>query len=463
MRAVRQRKEGERAEGNRRGGREQKMKKCLWRLVCAAVVILLVCMPEPRQTKAQEYMLETTVTQQIKMRDAAQSESEQRDTEQRDTEQRVTEQEDAELEEQEDREQNEIEQDYLEQIMAELDLDEMEDAGWEPENLPQKLEFRDMVEAFVEKGTDGIDGGMICEYVFDLFFYEIAAARPLFAELLAVSLLFALFGRILATKQEYVSEIGFFAVYTGVLMLLLQSFSLIASVVEEAVGNTVSFMTAFIPTYATTLFLSGNAASAGVFYETAFGVIYLLELGMRFLLMPGVSVFVLLMMMDHFFKESKFAKLAQFLEDGIRLLLKLGLAAVTGLGVVQSFLAPAKDRLSVSGVYHGLSTIPGIGNTFGGVGEILVGCGMMIKNSLGAAALILLCVICFAPVIKVFCFYVMYRLVAAFLWPFCDKRIAGCIHDMGQGCSIYLRIMVDVVLLFFITVSIISAATSFVY
>lgn len=356
-----------------------------------------------------------------------------------------------------------LEHDVTGQIMKELDLEKIDGTGWEPEELPEKLKFSDLVEVFVEKGTDGIDGGMVCEYVFDVFFYEISAARPLFTELLAVSLLFALFGRLLVTKQAYVSQIGFFAVYTGVLLLLLQSFTLIAGVVEEGIGKIVSFMTAFIPTYATTLFVSGNAASAGVFYEMAFGLIYLLELGMKFLLLPGVNIFVLLMMMDHFFKETKLSKLAQLLEDGIRLLLKFGIAAVAGLGVVQSLIAPARDRLAASSVYHGLSAIPGIGNTFGGAGEILVGCGIMIKNSAGAAALILLCFICFAPVLKVFCFYVMYRLTAAFLWPFCDKRIAGCIHDVGRGCGIFLRIIVNIVLLFFITISMITASTGFVY
>ena len=225
----------------------------------------------------------------------------------------------------------------------------------------------------------------------------------------------------------------------------------------------VSFMSAFIPTYATTLLLAGNAASAGVFYEMAFGLIYLLELGMKFLFLPGVSVFVLLLMMDNFFEETKLSKIAQLLEDGIRLVLKVGLTAVVGLGVVQSLIAPAKDRLSTSGIYQGLEAIPGVGNTIGAAGEILVGCGIMIKNSVGAAALVLLLILCFAPILKVFCFFVMYRVTAALLWPFCDKRIAGCVQDVGRGCGLFLKIMTAVVLLFFITISMISASTSFVY
>lgn len=351
-------------------------------------------------------------------------------------------------------------QEYMDEIMDELDLDTVDE---EIGNLPEKLTFTDLVKAFVEKGTDGVDFRMICDYIADLLFYELSAVRPIFIEIICISLLFALYGKVLVTGQKYVSQLGFFVVYTGILMLLLESFSLIGEVVESGVGKLVSFMTAFIPTYAATLLLSGNATSASAFYGMAFGIIYLLEIGMKFIFLPGIHIYVLLLMMDNLFEETRLSKLAQLLEDGIRWVLKIGLAAVVGLGVVQSLIAPAKDRLSTSGLYHGLSAIPGVGNTFGVTGEILVGCGIMIKNSLGVAALVIIFVICLAPVLKVFCFHIMYRFVAAVLMPFCDKRIAQCVHDVGKGCGIYLKLLTDAVLLFFLTISMITASSSFIY
>lgn len=352
------------------------------------------------------------------------------------------------------------EDNYMDRIMDELDLDAVDEEMGE---LPEKITFSDLVETFVEKGTDGVDMKMICDYIFDLLFYELSTVRPLFIQIISIALLFSLYGKVLVTGQKYVSQLGFFVVYTGILVLLLQSFSLIGEVVEDGVSNLVSFMTAFIPTYAATLLLSGNATSASAFYGLAYGIIYLLEIGMKFLFLPGIHVYVLLMVMDNLFEETKLSKLALLLEDGIRWILKIGLAAVVGLGVVQSLIAPAKDRLSTSGLYHGLSAIPGVGNTFGATGEILVGCGIMIKNSLGVAALVILFVICLAPVLKVFCFHVMYRLVAAVLMPFCDKRISQCVHDVGKGCAIYLKLLLDAVLLFFITISMITASSSFIY
>lgn len=348
----------------------------------------------------------------------------------------------------------------MEEILDELDFDAV---SGQTTDMPPALDFKQLVKTLAEKGTDGLDGAEICTFVSNLFFYEIAAAKPVFLQIAALGLLFALFGKVMIARQEYVSQIGFFVAYIGIILLLLQSFSLISDVVQAGVDRMVSFMTAFVPMYATTLLISGNALSAGAFYELAFGVIYLLELGMKFLFLPGIHVCVLLLLMDNLFEETKLSKMAQLVEDGIRLLLKGGLAVVLGINVVQSLIAPAKDRLSANGVYHSLSAVPGVGNTFGSAAEILLGCGILIKNSVGTAALILLVVVSFTPLCKVFCFSVMYRFTAALLAPVGDSRIAQCVQAAAKGCTLFLTLQLDALLLFFITIAMISASTSFIY
>lgn len=348
--------------------------------------------------------------------------------------------------------------DYLSMILEELNLEEVD--RYTNEELPQKLSFRELVQALLD---DELDAKTIADYLLDLFFYEIRTARPMFIQILSVALLFSLFGKVLITRQGYVHDLSFFAVYTAVMMLLLDSFLLVNNVVEAGIQKMLSFMTAFIPVYATTLLVAGNGTSAGVFYEIAFVLIYLLELAMKAVFIPGVHIFVLLMMVDGMFEEARLSRLADMIESGIKVALKVAVAGVVGLGVVQSLLAPAKDRLAASGVFQTLKAIPGVGNTFGAAGEVLVGCGIMIKNSLGAAALIILVMICAAPAISVACFHIMYRLIGALLQPFCDKRLGDCVHGAGRGCALYLKIIVNAMMLFFITISMISASTSFIY
>ena len=350
---------------------------------------------------------------------------------------------------------------YLQELIDELDFDEL-DMSLEENHFPEKLRFSDLVKAFAENGTDGVDGRMICDYVFDLFFYELAEVKPIFFQIVVMALLFALFGKLLIAKQGYVADMGFLMVYVGIVLLLLKSFTLIGRVVEEGVSRILSFMTAFVPAYAATLLLSGNSASAGFFYEVTLGIVYVIELVMKVVFLPGVHIYVLLVM-DHLFEESRFSKLAELIGSALRSLLKFGLALVMGLGVVQSILAPAKDRLAASSLYHGIQAIPGLGNTVSATGELLLGCAIMIKNSVGAAALILLLILCMAPLCSVLCFTVMYRLIAALLEPFSDKRIVECVAGVGRGSGLYCRILADAMLYFWITISVISASTSFIF
>lgn len=130
-----------------------------------------------------------------------------------------------------------------------------------------------------------------------------------------------------------------------------------------------------------------------------------------------------------------------------------------GIGVVQSLIVPARDRLSTNSIFNSISAVPGVGNTFGSAAEILLGSGILIKNSIGAAALILLLVIGMTPLLKSFCFSVMYRLTAAFLAPVADSRIAQCVQAAARDAR-FLYHTAGCAAFIFITTSIISVSTA---
>ena len=55
------------------------------------------------------------------------------------------------------------------EIIKELDFT---DINAQTQDLPEKMDFEKMVNKLVTEGTGGLDAGMICEYIADLFFYE---------------------------------------------------------------------------------------------------------------------------------------------------------------------------------------------------------------------------------------------------------------------------------------------------
>lgn len=98
----------------------------------------------------------------------------------------------------------------------------------------------------------------------------------------------------------------------------------------------------------------------------------------------------------------------------------------------------------------------------GAAAEVIFSCGLLVKNSIGVAGLITLSVIMICPIIKVLVFLFGYRFLAAVLQPVSDARIVDSIHDVSNGIGLYLRLLLSSSVLFFITISMACASTSFI-
>lgn len=103
--------------------------------------------------------------------------------------------------------------------------------------------------------------------------------------------------------------------------------------------------------------------------------------------------------------------------------------------------------------------IPGVGNVVSGIGELLLGSGILIKNCVGVAALVVLFVIGLIPVLKILCISAAYKLAAAAVEPVSDKRMAGCLKGMAEGGLLYLKLIVYCLALFMVTIALATAAS----
>ena len=348
---------------------------------------------------------------------------------------------------------------YLKEITGNLDFSSVEE--FFRGHMRSEMSFEELVYIVATEGLEGLDAEKICTFAFDTLFYELSLARPMFLKMLLFSILFSLTHRFLASKNKYISDMGFLMIYAALMVLLMQSFFLVRNIALEGINTLMMFLNALIPTYALTMVFSGHMVSGAMIYEVAFMLIYLVEMLMKTILCPIIHIFVLVLFLNHLFEEDKLSKLAQFMEKGIQVALKAAFGAVVGLGVVQSMLTPVKDRLTGNTLLSGLSAIPGIGNAVNSAGEILLSCGMLIKNSVGAVALIIMVILGVIPVLQIGGFCIMYHLLSILLQPIADARLTECVSGVARGCELYLKIILYTTLLFFILFSIVSMATSF--
>lgn len=349
---------------------------------------------------------------------------------------------------------------WMEQIMEELDYGELE--NYLEDELSSKVSFQEVVDSLFSNGLGTDTREKVTTYVYDIFFYELANGKDYFVQILCFAILFAMLQKLLVLKNSYVTDISFLMVYAGIMTLLLKSFSLMSRQAMEGLDAMMQFMTALIPVYAGTLLVTGCTATAAVFYEVAFVLITVIQWAMKYLFIPGIHIFLILRFLNPLLGGDKLSGICQLLEDILNFLQKAAFTVVAGVTAVQSLLTPAQDRVSQSSVLKGLSSIPGVGNSFGTAGDVLVSCGMLIKNSVGVAALIFLLAVSLMPVIKTFIFTLLYKVLGAVLMPVADKRIINGITGVEKAGGLYEKVIFNSFVLFFLVIAMITASTSFV-
>lgn len=350
---------------------------------------------------------------------------------------------------------------YLEEMIRTLDFNGLNE--FLNNHLRTKISFTELVELISINGLEAINRETITQLFFDTVFYELSIARPIFIKMLLFCVLFSVVHRLLAVKNSYISQISFLVIYATLMVLLMQSFFLVKDIALEGMESMLMFLNALIPTYAAALAFTGNSITGAFAYELGFILVYIVEFMIKNFITSLIHVFVLILFLNHLFDEDRISKLADFIEKIIGIALKASFGAVIGLGVVQSVLTPVKDRLASNVIISGMSSIPGVGGAIGSAGEIILSCGMLIKNSIGIIGLIILFLVSVIPVLKIGCFWVLYHLLSIVLQPITDKRITECIMGVTRGCDLYLKVIVYSMLLFFIMFSMLTVATSFVF
>ncbi len=345
---------------------------------------------------------------------------------------------------------------YLDLWLEKLDFDDLDELLEQEVFAGQreKVKFSDIVEVLLTEGIQGVDGELLKNWISDAFIYELAENRQVLAQVVLLAVVFSVLHNFTGTFQGgYIANLLFLMVYCVMAVLLLATFLDFGDLVEDTLSQSVDFMKMLVPTFCFSMIFAAGTESAAGFYQLAFLVIYLIQWLFLNILSPMVHMYVLIELFNHFYEDEKFQNLSELLHSAIRISMKTAGTIVVGLNVVQGLILPAKDRLFGSATLKAASAIPGIGNTIGNVGEMLLGAGALIKNCVGVAALLVLVIIGIIPILKILLLSLMYKVAAVVVEPVADKRFAGCLRGMAEGGVLYLQLLVYATALFFVTIA----------
>lgn len=299
----------------------------------------------------------------------------------------------------------------------------------------------------------------VCKQV---FFAQFAAQKGVMIQtllLIIISSLFTNFSSIF--KNGQVGEISFYVVYILLFTLLIHSFGTISQEITENLDKMIRFMQILTPAYFMAVIAAAGAGTASVFYEMVLILIYVIQMVMQGIILPSIHLYVLLSMVNYLHKEDFMSKMAELLKTIIEWILKTCTGIIVGWQVIQSLIAPALDSLKRTFLGKTAGAIPGIGDVMDGAAQVVVGTAVLVRNCLGAAAIIVCLLLFLVPVIRLGIIALMYKFLAAVSQPVADHRMAGCLSTAADGYILLLRVLITTEILCVLTIAIL--ATSFFY
>lgn len=264
----------------------------------------------------------------------------------------------------------------------------------------------------------------------------------------------------MAFSKEQVAETGFYLTYTLLMTLMMTSFMMTSTVVNEVLHALTKFMKVLLPAFCAALTFTTGSLLSGAYYELMMAAIAVADWLMSTVIMKMIQMYVLTALVNHISKEDYLSKLSELLALLIRWSIRSVIGVILGINLLQTMLLPAIDRAKGTAVHKLISVVPGVGTAMHTAIGAVVGSGVLIRNVLGMGSLIAILIICAVPVVRVCMVLLSYKVIQAVIQPVTDQRLLDGMDAMAQGVAMLLRVLMGCVLMLILSLAVVCNAAS---
>ncbi|MDE6761239.1 MAG: stage III sporulation protein AE [Lachnospiraceae bacterium] len=323
----------------------------------------------------------------------------------------------------------------------------------------EMIAFEDIYSLLLEGEVEEAIGQAV-EGFYESITSEILQNRALLVKLMMLVIIAAVFNNYSSIlKFSFVGDQGFYITYLMIAAVLMQSFSLVYDMAEETVLYLKDIMECMLPALYMSIVLCGGLTTSQMVNSMFLWMLSFVEKVLLTIILPTIRIYFMIVILNQINSKDRFSKLAGLLKQGVQFLLKAAVTGIIGLNVMKSILLPVYDNAKYNVLQKGLSVIPG-GASLSGMSTILLGAGVLIKNSIGITAVIVLLVLGSVPLLKIFCFYIVYKVILALVQPISDNRILSGIQGAADSIGIMLRATSTAIVLWVLSIAIVILTTN---
>lgn len=319
----------------------------------------------------------------------------------------------------------------------------------------EKINVKELAASAV-KGDLDLSPSRIFNSILRTLFRELFLNGRLMMNLLVVGILGALLKTLTDSFQNKgAGELGFYAGYIVIVMLLFASFRLAVDVSRGLITTLAGIMQASIPLMLGLLVLTGNVTGAAAFHPAMIFAVNIISLVIESFILPAIVFAAILRLVNYMGNRDMLTKLADFAKTSISWVLKSILAVFMLVLSLQRVSAPILNNLALKTARFTVGSLPVVGDLLSGTMDSVLYWSTAAKNGVMVALVVGVIIVCALPLIKIAALFVAFKLTAGVMQPVCDERIIKCIDGVADFIALLVWASVTVVVMFLFALMII--------
>lgn len=211
-------------------------------------------------------------------------------------------------------------------------------------------------------------------------------------------------------------------------------------------------MNAVFPILLTLMTTIGGVVSVKAYQPTVLFLSNTISNIFSTILLPVFTCVLLISVVNNFSSKRNLSKLQGFLKSFFKWVIGSIFAIYMSILSFQGITAGSSDGISIKATKYALKNyIPYLGGYVSDGFELVKASGILIKNSVGFAALLLMLASVIAPIITIAVFSLTLKLVAGIIEPLGDDKVCGFIENFASCFKMLSAIVIGIALMYFLT------------
>lgn len=257
-------------------------------------------------------------------------------------------------------------------------------------------------------------------------------------------------------ENDNISKLIYYVQYILIATIVMTNFTGIIETIRETVINLVGFINLLIPLLTSLMLFTGSITTTSMVQPVILIGVNVVGNLIQNILIPIVLVIASFSIISKISDKVQIDKITKFMKSGVVWTLGIILTIFVSVVSLEGTLSSSVDGVSAKTAKAVVSSaIPIVGKILGDAVDSVLGCGIILKNSVGILGVLIILTICIVPILKLSVMAILYKLLSAICQPIADKKILELLDQIGDVFKILLAILSSIAVLIIIGVTLV--------